>query len=197
MRATCPDCGAQAHVSAFFMDDEGKRLAMIMACMAPPLARSVLGYLRLFKPAGSALRMARASGIAQEVAAMASSGVVFAAGETGLSRPATTAHWAAGIETLLSKRLSVPLVGHALLQDEVYRLAGRPESVQPGTREVAADGGKSLTPARVTGITPSPHNESPLERQLKWIAHQQDLGGFTAEEADAERASARERYGST
>jgi len=37
MRLTCPECGAQAHVAAFFVEDDGKRLAGLFAEMEPVL----------------------------------------------------------------------------------------------------------------------------------------------------------------
>ena len=66
--ATCPSCAFQADIEAFFADDDGKRLAAVVADMPPECARAVLAYLRLFKPAKTGLRMARAVKLAGEVA---------------------------------------------------------------------------------------------------------------------------------
>lgn len=68
MRATCPECGTQAHVTAFFVEEDGKRLAMTVAAMPPDLGRATLAYLGLFKPAKTSLRIGRAAKIAAEVA---------------------------------------------------------------------------------------------------------------------------------
>ncbi|MGH8040300.1 MAG: hypothetical protein ACRES5_27245, partial [Pseudomonas sp.] len=76
MKATCPECGAQGHVNAFFVEEDGKRLAVTLAGMQPELGKAVLGYLGLFKPAKTSLRLSRAAKIAQEVAGLVEAGHV-------------------------------------------------------------------------------------------------------------------------
>jgi len=73
---TCPECGAQAHVSAFFVEDDGKRLAGLFAEMEPILGRAVLGYLGLFKPNKTALRLSRAVTLTQELLNLVTAGAV-------------------------------------------------------------------------------------------------------------------------
>lgn len=195
MRATCPECGAQAHISAMFVEDDGKRLAMIVAGMAPELGRAVLAYLGLFKPAKTALRLARAAKIAQEVADLVGTGTVCRDERAGVRRPASAANWVAGIESMLAQRgkLSLPLESHGYLKAVVFGLADAADAVRERQRESDARAGKHL--GGVSGITPSPHQETPLQRQLIWIARMVEMGQFSAEQADAERAAAREKYG--
>ncbi len=61
MRITCPNCCESYPIDAGFADDDGKRLAALFAGMEPVLGRAVIGYLRLFRPAKTALRTVRAA----------------------------------------------------------------------------------------------------------------------------------------
>lgn len=195
MRATCPECGAQAHIAAMFVEDDGKRLAVAVAGMPPELGRAVLGYLGLFKPAKTALRLARAAKLAQEVADLVAAGSVCKDERSGVRRPAGPAMWAAGIEQMLTARASLvlPLESHGYLRAVVFGLADKADAAQERQREDDARVGKHLRPA--SGTTPSPHQETPLERQLKWITRTLEVGGFSEEEAQAEREKAYAKHG--
>ncbi|MGH8044460.1 MAG: hypothetical protein ACREOX_07600, partial [Stenotrophomonas sp.] len=89
-------------MSAFFVEDDGKRLAMTLAAMQPELGKAVLGYLGLFKPAKTALRLSRAAKIAQEVADLVATGQVCKDERSGVRRSANMASWANGIEQMLA-----------------------------------------------------------------------------------------------
>ena len=194
MRATCPDCGAQAHVTAFFVEDDGKRLAMTVAGLEPELGRALLGYLGLFKPPKTALRMARAAKLAQEVAELVAAGNVCKDERGGVRRVTTPATWAAGIEQMLAQRgsLSLPLESHGYLRAVVFGLADKADAADERQREADARAGKHLASPSGKSDTSS---ESPYENRLRWINQTQHAGGFTAEEAKEERRKARERYG--
>ncbi|WP_368565521.1 hypothetical protein [Pseudoxanthomonas sp. UTMC 1351] len=193
MRATCPDCGAQAHLSAFFVEDDGKRLAALLADMPPELGRAVISYLGLFKPAKTALRMARAVKITQDLVALVAVGTVCKDERSGVHRPATALTWTAGIETMLTQRasLSLPLENHNYLRAVAYGLADKADAVAERQREADAREGKHLTP-RVQKAAPS--NESKLQNQLTWIEQQVGFGMEPAEAARL-RAEARKKYG--
>jgi len=195
MRATCPECGAQAHISAMFAEDDGKRLAMVAAGLPPELGRAVLAYLGLFKPAKTALRLARAVKLAQEVADLVAAGSVCKDERSGVRRPASPAQWVAGIEQMLAQRsgLSLPLESHGYLRAVVFGLADKADAAQERQREEDARVGKHLRSS--SGTTPSPHKESPLQRQLAWIAQMEGLGQFSPEQAESERQAARSRHG--
>jgi len=104
MRMTCPECGAQAHVSAFFVEDDGKRLAGLFAEMEPVLGRAVLGYLGLFKPGRQALRLSRAVKLTQGLLALVNTGTVCRDERGGVRRAASPGVWAQGIEAMLTRR---------------------------------------------------------------------------------------------
>ncbi len=195
MRATCPECGAQAHIAAMFAEEDGKRLALVIADMPRELGRAVLGYLGLFKPAKTALRLARAAKLAQEVADLVAAGSVCKDERSGVRRPAGPALWAAGIEQMLTARASLvlPLESHGYLRAVVFGLADKADAAQERQREEDARVGKHLRSA--SGTTPSPHQETPLERQLAWIARTLDMGGLTPEEAEEEREKAYAKHG--
>lgn len=195
MRATCPECGAQAHLSAFFAEDDGKRLAALLAGLQPELGRAVIGYLGLFKPAKTALRLARALKIAQEVAELVAAGSVCRDERSGVRRPATAAQWTAGIEQMLGQRdrLTLPLDGHGYLRAVVFGLADKQDAARERQAEADARAGKHLGSGSGNAVqTPK---ETRLERQLNWIARMVELGQFTAEQAEAERAKARDKFG--
>lgn len=196
MRATCPDCGVQAHVTAFFVEDDGKRLAMTVAGLEPELGRALLGYLGLFKPSKTALRMARAAKLAQEVAALVASGSVCKDERGGVRRTTTPATWAAGIEQMLAQRgaLTLPLDTHGYLRAVVFGLADKADAAAERAREASARAGKHLAP---TSAKSGAAQESAYESQMRWIDQTLGLGGFTVEEAEQERRKARERYGAT
>lgn len=193
MRATCPDCGTQGHVSAFFAEDDGKRLAAILAGMAPELGRATIAYLGLFKPAKTALRMARAVKLAQELDTLASAGSVCRDERGGVRRPCSAATWAAGIEVMLAQRasLSLPLENHNYLRAVVYGMADKADAAAERQREEDARTGRGRT-ATATKAEPA---ESKLQNQLSWIVNQQRAGLMTPEEAEAERAKANAKYG--
>lgn len=195
MRATCPECGAQAHLSAFFAEDDGKRLAALLADMAPELGRAVIAYLGLFKPLKSALRLARAVKLVQELVALVEAGTVCRDERNGVRRPASPATWAAGIEQMLAQRasLTLPLENHNYLRAVVFGLADKADAAAERQREEQARVGKHLQGG--SGNTAPSSQESKLANQLAWITQQLQYGHFTAEEAEAERAKAREKYG--
>lgn len=197
MRATCPECGAQAHVSAFFVEDDGKRLFALAAEMQPELGRAVTGYLGLFKPVKTALRLARAVKLVQELVALVATGDVCKDERNGVRRPASPSIWAAGIETMLAQRasLSLPLDNHNYLRAVVFGLADKADAATERQKEAGARVGKHLDSLSVKSVASG--GESPLENTLRWIKQMEGMGGeYTAEWADAERAKAREKYGS-
>lgn len=193
MRATCPDCGTQGHVSAFFAEDDGKRLAAILAGMAPELGRATIAYLGLFKPAKTALRMARAVKLAQELDELASAGSVCRDERSGVRRPCSAATWASGIEVMLAQRtsLTLPLESHNYLRAVVYGLADKADAAAERQREEDARTGRTRS-ATAPKAEPA---ETKLQNQLSWIANQLHTGLMTPDEAEAERAKARAKYG--
>jgi len=193
MRMTCPECGAQAHVSAFFVEDDGKRLAGLFAEMEPVLGRAVLGYLGLFKPGKQSLRLSRAVKLTQGLLDLVNTGTVCRDERNGVRRAATPGLWAQGIEAMLTRRahLSLPLENHNYLREVVFSLADKADAQAERQREEDARAGRT----RGVGVSGQAEPESRLQTQLTWITQQEHLGTMTADEAEQARAQAREKYG--
>lgn len=174
MRVTCPCCDAEFPIESAFADDDGKRLAAALVALDAELARATLRYLRLFKPAKSALRSARAARLVQELADLVSPGTVCRDERGGVRRPAPPALWTAGIEQMLANRaaLTVPLDGHNYLRAVVFGLADRADAKAEQQQEQSR-----RAPSR-TASGPSPMRpiEDPLQATLKWLASQRHLG---------------------
>ncbi len=198
MLCSCPECGTRAPLGAFFVEDDGKRLALTVADLPQGLGRAVLNYLGLFKPQRTSLPLARAAKLAADVAELATSGKVRPGPPGTLLRAAAPALWAAGIEQLLAKRdqLVLPLESHQLLLDTVYGLADAGATALDAQRSNQPAIGKHLTMGGKSGITPSPNHESPLQQKLSWIDHMVRMGQFTDAEAQAERTAAQAKHGS-
>ena len=194
MHATCPHCAFSAEIEAFFAEDDGKRLAAVVADLPPECGRALLRYLRMFRPAKQGLRMARAVKLAQEVRALIERGTVARDERTGVHRPASPAMWAEGMETMLDQRqkLTLPLEGHGYLRAVVFGLADRADAQAERQREEHARSGQHLKPASEKAA--SAPAETPLQNQLAWIAQMQSVGAMTAEQAETERQRAREKY---
>lgn len=191
MRATCPNCGEQSHIAAYFIEDEGKRLAVCLAEMEPVLGRAVIGYLSLFKPAKTSLRLARAAKLAQEVADLVAEGEVCKDERGGIRRRASAALWAAGIDAMLQQRasLSLPLESHGYLRAVVFGLADKAEAAAERNTEAQRRSKQGRT------AKPDEAAESPLQRQLTWITQQVGYGQMSAEQAEVEVAKAKKKYG--
>ena len=194
-QATCPHCAFSAEIEAFFADDDGKRLAAVVADLPSECAREVLAYLRLFKPARTGLRTARAVKLAREVAALVAAGDVCKDERSGVRRIATPGMWAQGIEAMLAQRdrLSLPLESHGYLRAVVFGIADSADAAAERQKEQqlrlgkTRDGGSESTASS---------GETKLENALRHIGLQQAYGAYASDaEADVARAEARRKYG--
>lgn len=192
MRITCPNCCESYPIDAGFADDDGKRLAALCADMEPVLGRAVIGYLRLFRPAKTALRTVRAVKIVEDLLALVRAGTVCRDERGGLRRPAPAAIWAAGIEQLLATpgKLSLPLANHHYLRAVVYGLADQADASAERQRDADARVGN-----RRSGPSDNARAESPLQSQLAWLRQQLELGVLTPEQHAEQAAAARVTMG--
>ena len=111
MQLQCPCCGEQFPHEAGFADEDGKRLAALLAGVEPKLGRAVLNYLRLFSPASRGLRTTKAIKLVEELVGLIESGQVQRDARTNDAKPAPPRLWTAGIEQMIAQRerLSLPL----------------------------------------------------------------------------------------
>lgn len=195
MLASCPACAFQGDIEAFFSDDEWKRLVAAVAELPPECGRALMRYLRLFKPAKTGLRAARAVKLSRELLALIQAGSVCADDRGGVRRPATPAHWADGMELMLDQRtgLSLPLANHNYLRKVVFDLADKADAAAERQKEAHARVGGHL---RAASEKSGPGvSESPLQRQLAWIEQMVGYGDMSEAQAEIERAAAHEKYG--
>lgn len=195
MLASCPSCAFQGEIEAFFAEGEGKRLAAIMVELPPECGRALIAYLRLFKPPKTGLRPARWIKLSSQVLDLVRAGSVCRDERSGVRRPATPLLWAEGMEIMLAQRdtLTLPLETHGYLRAVVFGLADKADAATERKKEQDARAGKHLV--QPSGKSDAPVEETPLERQLKWIRQMEDASGFTPEEAEAERVRARVAHG--
>lgn len=172
------------------IDADGKRLAAIFAAMEPTLGRAAIGYLRMFKPAKTALRNARALKVVGELDALVRAGSVCRDERGGLRRPTTPATWAAGIEQILASPPKVlPLTGNNYLRSIVYGLADQADAVAERSREAVMRSGSHRA-----GVSPAVPREDPLKAALAHLAQLRDYGRLTPEDYAAQCAGARAKY---
>ena len=193
MRVCCPVCDTAFPIAAGVTEDDGKRLAQLMAEFDPALGRATIVYLGLFKPR-TELRLSRAVKIAAELKVLVDAGTVSADDRTHLRRPAAPAMWVAGIEQMLAQRsrLKLPLDNHNYLRAVVFGLADKVEADAERAREQQLREGRR--PAAATAAT----TRSLLAIALENIDHDLHIGIIaTPAEAEQKRAEARVKYGST
>jgi hypothetical protein len=190
MRITCPSCQETFPIAAGMADDDGKRLAALFADMEPVLGRAVIGYLRLFKPAKTALRNARAITVVQQLLDLMRAGSVCRDERGGLRRPATPATWAAGIEQLLAApgKLSLPLANHHYLRAVVFGLAEQEGAAAERAKEAGLRAGNRP-------VAPPAPRETKLQAQSKWLDQQLAIGAITLEQHTEKIVAARIKFG--
>lgn len=193
IRFTCPCCGADFPWEAGLVEADAKRLGAVLGDMEPPLARAAMSYLRLFKPAKTALRLPRATKLLQELAALVAEGTVCRDERSGVRRPAPASAWVAGIEQMLqqSDRLTLPLAAHGYLRQVVFGIADAADAAAEKTREQDLREGR-----RPAGPSPSRPPEDKLTNELAYLAQMLRYGRLTQDEHDAQADQARARYGS-
>lgn len=193
IRMTCPCCGTEFPWEAGLIEGDAKRLAVVLADMEPALARAAMAYLRLFKPAKTALRLPRAIKLLQEVRELVLDGSVCRDERTSVRRPAPTSAWIAGIEQMLQQvdRLTLPLNGHGYLRQVVFGVADALDAdVERKREEALRAGDRPVAPRNATAPV-----EDRLTSELRFIAQMYSYGQLTEAERDQKTADARERFG--
>jgi hypothetical protein len=186
LRATCPSCGLEGDIEAFFVDGDGKRLAARFSDLDPALGRALLGYLRLFKPPKRNLRGSRALALMDELLELVRAGSVCKDERSGIRRPATSATWAAAIEQMLLQRdrLSLPLDGHGYLRAVAFGVA---------EQAVARAEQKAEEDKRAGRHRAAPGN--PLLEARLYADRMVELAGWSDAQRDAHIAGVQARLG--
>jgi hypothetical protein len=189
MKVVCPNCSTRFPLAAGVAEDDGKRLAVLFADMEPVLGRAAIGYLRLFKPAKTELRNARAITVITELLDLVRPGTVCRDERNGLRRPAPPALWAAGIEQMLALpgKLQLPLSGHNYLRAIVWSLADQADAVAERQREATLRSGSRPAAPAV--------RETPLQSRIAWLRQQLEYGQINQAEFDAQVIAAHTSLG--
>jgi len=188
LTTTCCHCGARQPLAAGFAEDDGKRFGAAMGRLPPPVARAVVGYLGLFKPPKTELRLSRATKLVAALAALIEEGTVCADERSKIRRAAPPAAWVAGIEQMVARPPSgLPLDNHNYLRVVVFDLAGQDAGNAHGARAGA--------PTAPTGTRAGPSPEAPREDPLQAaLAHLRMLRDYQQiDQAEYDRRCAEER----
>lgn len=156
----CPVCHSHIQLEALIQDDAGSELLGVLAGLGRPLARPLVQYLGLFRPAKSDLNNARALKLAQETLAIADrDSLAVALNDTVRS-----------IHEKRQRGQVQPLKNHNYLKQVLATVA-------PDARKPAAE-----TDHRRPTVTEKKQgmDESPEEAQRKWEAQMASLGVDTS-----------------
>lgn len=128
MKGTCPECGFQGDVIAFFVEGDA-RLAVAEALRVPSeLGPFVLRYLALFRPPQRALSLSKATRLLRELADAIEEGKVE---RRGRAWSAPIESWRLALRVILEQRvgLTLPLKNHHYLYEIVAGIAHQAEGV--------------------------------------------------------------------
>lgn len=194
IRLTCPCCGVDFPWEAGLVEADAKRLGAVLGNMEPALARAAMTYLRLFKPAKTALRLPKATKLLQEITDLVDAGTVCQDERTGVRRPARAATWVAGMEQMVAQaeRLTLPLSSHGYLRQVVFGLADAADAAAERQREQDRRAGRHL---QAGGDHDGQQSLVALNNALQGIQSDVRLGLLSEEDAEARSAEARARYG--
>lgn len=126
----CPVCSAAFPVEAGLLDPAARNALVAAIGLWPtPVRPHAMRYLALHAPKARKIQMEKLARLLEEFAALVSAGTVTRNRET---RPAPLAAWGAGLAEVLKSAeagtLDLPLNGHGLLAEIVFRSAGRAQA---------------------------------------------------------------------
>lgn len=164
MRVTCPACGSQYDLDAAMNDRDARRFVELAASLHPTVARPLIHYLALFRPAKTGMRWSRMLSLAQELVPQIQAGRVT---RGGITRVATVEMWGAALQQLADRpaHLRLPLKSHGYLLEVVSGLAERAAAAAERETEESrrrGDGRSVITP----GLRPASEVRQVVERAL-------------------------------
>jgi hypothetical protein len=154
VKLVCPECGLQGDLIAFLVDGEARLLAAEFARVPAETGNLTARYLGLFKPAGRALALHKATRLVRELADAMQAGAV---PRKGRDWPTSPAMWRQALETMLDarERLTLPLKTHGYLFEIVAGLADRQEAREERVVEQRRRSAQHRAPAPVATEKPS------------------------------------------
>lgn len=184
LTVVCTGCGLRQPIEAGLMEDDAKRLAVVLAEMEPALARAALGYLRLFKPPKTELRVARAANLLRELRDLVQVGTVCRDERSGERKAASVAAWIVGIEKMLAAPPGDQMENHNYLRKVVWSVADDAAALAPHQAPRFAP----------TGNSPRVEHVDALAEKLAWLKQQLEYDQIDKAEHDRQVKIAREQY---
>lgn len=154
----------------------------MLAEFDPAVGRALISYLRLFKPAKTALRVARAAKIAREVADLVAAGKVCRDERAGVRRPAPPSVWVKAMDQMAQQRdrLTLPLDSRGYLRAVAFGIADQADAIAERAREATA---VSSARRRPSGANSAP--VSAVAAARSFAASMVGYGQWSQAEADA------------
>lgn len=152
----CPVCHSHLHLDALIQDEAGSELLGLLSGLGRPLARPLVQYLALFRPAKSDLSNARALKLAQETLAIA-------------DRDSLVAALQDTVRSLHEKRQrgeNHPLKNHNYLRQVLASVA--PDALRPAAE---SENKRPTVTEKKQGM-----DETPEEAKRKWEADMRRWG---------------------
>lgn len=152
----CPVCHSQLHLDALIQDEAGSELLGLLSGLGRPLARPLVQYLALFRPAKSDLSNARALKLAQETLSIA-------------DRDSLVAALQDTVRSLHEKRQrgeNHPLKNHNYLRQVLASVA--PDALRPAAE---SENKRPTVTEKKQGM-----DETPEEAKRKWEADMRRWG---------------------
>lgn len=158
MQLVCPVCQSQYPLEAA-MNDLAARQAVVRAFELTEIGSLLIRYVQLFKPAKSAMSMARLAKLLDEIVPMIKAGQIERHSRTW---PAPQLYWQQAIEHMLDNRekLSLPLKSHGYLLEIIAGYGNKAEArheqqAEQGRQYGALQSGAADTPAAPTQLAPA------------------------------------------
>jgi len=185
MKLTCPACGAVTSLEAAANDKAARQVAALFGKLPPQVAAVLPGYLALFRPEKQGLRWTRVEAILAELVPMVLDGFTR---NRRRCRPSATI-WAGALAAVADRNLRRPLKGHGYAMEVVADLFDRADARWESDRDEQQRKGQRAPERPVAPAL------SALEQRLLVIDEHLAAGMIDADEAEAQRAQAREQFG--
>jgi hypothetical protein len=147
VKVTCPSCGADMDLDVLLAHEDSRRALVQLLHISVPLSKSVIQYLRLFKPTTRAMSIGRTVSLLEQVVPDIQRGVIT---HRGRDWPVSADQWREAINVMLVRRdneqLKLPLANHNYLYEVLMGLSDKAEAQQERVGEDAKRS-RAATPA--------------------------------------------------
>jgi len=129
LKLVCPGCGAVVSAECWVNDEISREALAKIAALPPPLPKSILGYLSLFRPFNSGLTWKKVLRLSEEIKTLAGRGHVNVQGKVDRNCPPRL--WAQAMDQMVERRvgLALPLKNHNYLRQVAWQLADQEDAL--------------------------------------------------------------------